>query len=116
MEGHHAKGPRTVDGGKLSEVYSFWKEGSALASWTDKYVDGKFSILINPKDRHAVAKYIDPKKRKVLEFVVLILYREKPNRVTVMVDNTIFGALSRIRKVSWGLVIQEVVGNLVSAL
>ena len=76
-----------------------------MALRTDKYVDGKFSILINPKDGYAVAKCVDPRERKVLEFVVPILYPEKPSRVTVMVGNTIFGALSRIRKVSWGLVI-----------
>ena len=34
----------------------------------------------------------------------------------MMVGNTIFGALSGVRKVSWGQVIQEVVGKLVSAL
>ena len=32
------------------------------------------------------------------------------------VGNTIFGALSGVRKDSWGLVIQEVIGKLVSAL
>ena len=32
------------------------------------------------------------------------------------VANTIFGALSRVRKVSWGLVIQELIGKLVSRL
>ena len=47
---------------------------------------------------------------------VLILYPKKPSRVIVMVGNTIFGALSGVRKVSWGLVIQEVIGKLVSAL
>ena len=31
----------------------------------DKYVDGKFSILINPKDGHAVAKCVDPMERRV---------------------------------------------------
>ena len=68
--------------------------------WTDKYVDGKFSIQINPKDGHAVAECIDPRERRVLEFVVSILYLEKPSRVIVTVGNTIFGALSGVRKVS----------------
>ena len=52
----------------------------------------------------------------MLEFVVLILYLEKPNRITLMAANTVFCALSGIRKVSWGLVMQELVGKLVSRL
>ena len=87
------------------EVYSFRKEGRGLALRTDKYVDGKFSIQINPKNGHIVAECIDPRERKVLEFVVLILYPEKPSQITVTIGNTIFGALSVVRKVSWGLVI-----------
>ena len=101
---------------RWAEVYSFTKEGRSQASRIDKYVDGKFSIQIIPKDGHAIADCIDPRERRVLEFVVLILYPEKPNQITVTVGNTIFGALSGIRKVSWGLVIQEVVGKLVSGL
>ena len=70
----------------------------------DKYIDGKFSNLINPKDGHTVADCVDPRERRVLEFIVLILYLEKPNGVKMMVGNTIFGALSRLWKVSWGQV------------
>ena len=82
------------------EVYNFAKEGRGQASRIDKYVDGKFSIQINPKDGHVVADCVDPKERKVLEFVVPILYPKKPNRITVTVGNTIFGAFSGVRKVS----------------
>ena len=87
-----------------------------MALQTDKYVDGKFSIKINPKDGHTIAECINPRKRRVLEFVVLILYLEKPSRVTLTVGNTIFGALPSIRKVSWDLVMQELVEKLVSRL
>ena len=48
----------------------------------------------------------------MLEFVVLILYPEKPNRIIVTIANTIFGALSGVRKFSWELVMQELVGKL----
>ena len=98
------------------EVYSFRKEGRGLASQIDKYVDDKFSILINPKDGQAIAKCVDPREKRMLEFVVPILYPKKPSRNTMTVGNTIFGALSKVRKISWGLVIQEVVGKLVSRL
>ena len=70
----------------------------------DKFVEDKFSTSINPKDGHAVADCVDPRERKVLEFVVPILYPEKPTQITVTLVNTIFGALSGIKKVSWGLV------------
>ena len=82
------------------EVYSFQKEGRGLESRTDKYVDGKFSILINPKDGYTVVKCLDPRERRVLEFVVPILYPEKPSWIIVTVGNTIFGALSGVKKVS----------------
>ena len=99
-----------------AEVYSFAKEGRGPASRTNKYVDGKFSTPINPKDGHAVIDCIDPRERKVLEFIIPILYLEKPNRIIVTMDNTIFGALSGVRKFSWGLIFQEVVDKLVSGL
>ena len=83
---------------------------------TNKLGDGKFSTQINPKNGHAVAECVDPKEKRVLEFVVPILYLEKPSRVTLTMGNTIFGALSGIRKVNWGLVTQEVVRRLVFAL
>ena len=63
-----------------------------------------------------VAECVDLRERRVLEFVVPIQYLEKPSKVMLTVENTIFGALSGVRKVNWGLVIEEVVGKLVSAL
>ena len=99
-----------------AEVYNFRKEGRGMVARTDKLVDGKFSTSINPKDGHAVVDCIDPRERKVLEFVLPDLYLEKPSRVTLTVGNTIFGALFGIKKVNWGQVFQEVVGKLVSGL
>ena len=52
----------------------------------------------------------------MLEFVVPIMYPEKPSRVILTVGNTIFGALSEVRKINWGQVLQEVVGKLFSTL
>ena len=69
---------------------------------TDKLVDGKFRTSINPKDGHVVAECVDPRKKRVLEFIMPILYPEIPSRVTLTLGNTIFGALSVIRKVNWG--------------
>ena len=51
----------------------------------------------------------EPRARKVLEFLVPLLYPEKPTRVTITVGNTIFGALSRERLVDWGIVVKDLV-------
>ena len=76
-----------------------------MAGRIGKLVDGKFRTSINPKDRHAIANCVDPRERRVLEFVIPIMYSEKLSRVTLIVGNSIFGALSEIRKVSWGQVL-----------
>ena len=59
---------------------------------------------------------IDPREKRVLEFVIPILYPKKLNRVTKEVGNTVFGALSGEYKVSWGQVLHKVVDKLVSVL
>ena len=51
-----------------------------------------------------------------MEFIVPILYSEKPGRVTKEIGNSIFDALAREYKVNWGQMIQEVIGHLVSNL
>ena len=80
------------------EVYSFRKEGRGMAGRTDKQTEGKFRTSINPKDGHAIGYCIDPREMRVLEFVVPIMYLEKPSKVTLTLGNTIFGALSEVRK------------------
>ena len=81
------------------KVYGFAREGEGMASWTDRFIDGKFSGRVNPKDGYAVVDYKEPRARKVLEFLVPLLYPEKPTRVTITVGNTVFGALSKERPV-----------------
>ena len=99
-----------------ADVYGFRKEGRMRAGRTGTWIDGKFKQVINPKDGHSVSDCIDPREKRVLEFVVPILYPEKPGRITKEIDNTIFGALSGEYKVSWGQVIHELVDKLVSVL
>ena len=99
-----------------ADVYRFRKEGRKLAARTDQWVNGKFRSPINAKDGHTVEDCIDPRERRVSEFIVPIVYPEKPRQVTKEVGNTIFGALAGEYKVNWGQVIQIVVGRLVSNL
>ena len=58
----------------------------------------------------------EPRARKVLEFLVPLLYPEKPTRVTITVGNTIFGALSGERPVDWGIVVKDLIQRLLSGM
>ena len=51
----------------------------------------------------------NPRVRKVIKFLLLILYAEKPKRCTITMANTIFGALSKARLVNWGRLTQNLV-------
>ena len=115
-EGTLRRLPELWTADKWAEVYSFRKAGRLKARRTDTWVDGKFRSPINSKDGHSVEDCIDPRERRVLEFVVPILYPEKPSRVTKEIGNTIFGSLAGEYKVNWGHLIQEVVSHLVSNL
>ena len=81
------------------KVYGFGRGGEGMASWTDQFIDGMFSGHVNPKDGYAVVDCKDLRVKRVLEFLVPLLYPEKPTRVTITVENTIFGALSGERPV-----------------
>ena len=87
-----------------------------MASWTNWFIDGKFSGRVNPKDGYAVVDYKEPRARKVLEFLVPLLYSEKPTRVTITIGNTIFGALSKERPVDWGVVVKDLVQRLLTGM
>ena len=87
-----------------------------MASRTDRFIDGMFFGRVNPKDGYAVADYKDPRVKRVLEFLVPLLYPEKPMRVTITVGNTIFGALSGERPVDWGIVVKDLVQRLLSRM
>ena len=95
------------------ETYGFKLEGYGWASRTDKYIFGQFSKSMNPKDEYAVSDCNDFRAKQVLEFLIPILYPEKPTRVTVTVENTVFGALMGDRPVDWGLLIYDVVTRMV---
>ena len=98
------------------KVYGFVREGEGMASQTDRFMDGKFSGRVNPKEGYAVVDCKEPRARKVLEFLVPLLYPEKPTRVTITVGNTIFGALSGERPVGWGVVVKDLVQRLLSGM
>ena len=91
------------------KVYGFGRGGDGMASRTDPFIDGMFSGRVNPKDGYAVADCKDPRVKRVLGFLVPLLYPKKPTRVSITVGNTIFGALSGKRPVDWGIVVKDLV-------
>ena len=87
-----------------------------MALRKDWFIDGKFFARVNPKDGFAILECKDNRARRVLEFLVPILYPEKPTRVIMTVGNTIFGALSRERPVDSGLVMRDVVQRVFASM
>jgi hypothetical protein len=94
------------------EVYHFSKGGGGLAGRKDEYVKECFKDLPNPKDGYSIDDCKDLRHRRLLAFLVPIVYPEKPNRITVTWGNTIFDALNGGRKVNWARVITTLVVQL----
>ena len=74
----------------------------------------KFKGAANPKDGFAVADCINMRNRRLLEFLLPILHPEKPTRMTFVVGNTVFGALSKEKRVDWAKVISGIATGLIS--
>jgi hypothetical protein len=91
------------------EVYHFSKGSGGLAGWKDEYVKDYFKDLPSPKDGYSIEDCKDPRHRRLLAFLVPIVYPEKPNRITVTWGNTIFRVLNGGRKVNWARVITTLV-------
>ena len=87
-----------------------------MATRAERYAEGKFANQPHPKDRYSLPECTDPRARQVLEFLVPILYLEKPAKVTVTVGNTIFGAYTGEQEVDWALVIRNVVKRLLTGV
>jgi hypothetical protein len=96
------------------EVYNFGTGGGGLARRKDEYVKDCFKVLPNPKDGYDIEDCKDPRHRRLLAFLASIVYSDKPNRITVTLGNTIFGALIGGRKVSWARIITNLVIQLAS--
>ena len=90
-------------------VYEFLIEREGLAFKMDRFMEGKFSNLVNLKNGFAIFKCKDARARTILEFLVPILYPKKSTQVTITMDKTIFGAIIRKQKVDWSLVMKDVV-------
>jgi hypothetical protein len=85
-----------------------------LAGRKDEYVKDCFKELPNPKDGYDIEDCTDPRHKRMLAFLTPIVYPDKPNRITVTLGNTIFGALIGGRKVNWARIITNLVIQLAS--
>ena len=115
-DGTVRQAPKKWTAKEWRKVYGFGRGGEGMASRTDRFIDGMFSGRVNPKDGYAVVDCRDPRVKRVLEFLVPLLYPEKPTRVTITIGNTIFGALSGERPVDWGIVVKDLVQRLLSGM
>ena len=93
-----------------ADVYEFApRKGERRANRKDTYFVGKFRTEHDPKDGFHPGDCNNTKERRVIEFLLPILYPKKPKRLSITMANTIFGALSKTRPINWGRLIQELV-------
>ena len=83
-----------------------------MALKTDKYIGGQFQNLANPKIEFTIVDCDAIRAKRVLEFFIPIAYPEKPTRMMVTVEKTIFGALLGGQPLDWNVVLHIVVGKL----
>jgi hypothetical protein len=107
--GRSVKRIRQLDPRTTNPVDISARAGGGLAGRKDEYVKECFKDLPSPKDGYSIDDCKDPQHRRLLAFLVPIVYPEKPNRITVTWGNTIFGALNGGRKVNWVRVITTLV-------
>jgi hypothetical protein len=96
----------------LAGSLPFWQRRRQIGGPEGRIRQGCFKDLPNPKDGYSINDCKNPRHRRLLAFLVPIVYPEKPNQITVTWDNTIFGALNRGRKVNWARVITTLVVQL----
>jgi hypothetical protein len=95
-----------------ARIYGFPKGiGEGWAGWKDALFIGKFRGKIDPKEGLHPMNCRYGRERRVLEFLMPILNPEKPKRISLTMANTLFGALSGVRSVNWGLLIHEIVAR-----
>ena len=83
--------------------------GEGWAGRRDGLYAGKFRTDPDPKDGFHPGNYRTLRERRVLKFILPILNPEKPKRINLTMANTLFGAMSGVRPVIWGLQIHEFV-------
>ena len=112
FEGTKRREPKRWTLDTWAKVYGFQRgiEGR-WAGRKDVLFAGKCKGEVDPKEGLHPANCRNPRERRMLEYIMPILNLEKPKRITLTMANTMFGALSGVRPVNWGLLIHEIVAR-----
>jgi hypothetical protein len=93
-----------------AKVYGFApRKGEGWANRKDSFYMGKFRGDHDPKDGFHPGNCRNLRERRVIEFILPILSPKKPKRLSITMANTLFEAMSGVRPVNWGRLIQEYV-------
>ena len=85
------------------DTYQFPRGGSGLSNRMEGHHKGRFMHQVDSKDGYSVGNCRINRHRRLLEFLVPIVYPDKPTWMTITIGNTIFGALDKGREVDWEL-------------
>ena len=72
---------------------------------------GKFRGDNDPKEGFHPGNCRSKRERRVLEFLLPILNPDKPKRISLIMANTLLGAMFGSRLINWGLLIHEIVAK-----
>lgn len=95
-----------------ADVYFLRRTRSGWASRNIKYIAKKFKSLAHAKEEYAIGECKADRHGWMLEFLILIMYLKNHTQKTIIVANTIFGAMEQ-RTVNTAKVIANVVSKLV---
>ena len=90
---------------RRQEAYGFNLRGLGTCSRSKNFTGGRFSSASHRNDSLLVADCIDADVKKVLEYLVHILYPKRPTYCTLFLAGTIMDSYYEERKVAWGKVI-----------
>ena len=87
------------------KTYGFGPDGAGFCARNEDFTPGRFSGPVHSKDRYLMNDCSNPRVRRVLEFLVSIMFPDKGARVTVEIASLILGSFENKRKVDWGLIL-----------
>ena len=105
-----------MDSSSLAQVYNFPFRGEGMATWREKYAEGKFTNPPYPNDRYFIPEFKDLRAKRMLEFVIPIFYPMKPARMTIMVGNMVFGEYTGEWDVDWAMVMRDTIRRLLTGI
>ena len=116
MEGDVEEPARGLDSNTVAGDVRFQEDGQGTGFPDGPLLCGKFQNPPTKKDGFPVAECINGREKRLMKYLAAILSPERPNRITVTLANTIFGALSGDRKVDWGVVMRDQIKRLVGGI